>query len=193
MVESRERFDGCWEDWVGHSAIANYYGIDQGDFIHHASMKVIPACIAKDVNAGRMKKLAAAYHPEAPKWRYTVKSSERGMRGRVSDLSLMSTIDAFTPYPHPVWDKFSNTLRYAINRKVLKKYRKEVYEYIEAGIRNDADPFGDRGRGCPILRTIGARFRWADAPDNVESCMPKLHDALSNCRSFIEEHVELNI
>ena len=193
MVEARSGFDGCWEDWVGHSGIAKYYGIDVRDFIHRESQKTIPACIAKDVNAGRMKKLAAAYHPEAPKWRYTLKSSKRGMRERAYDTSLISTLDAFTPYPHPAWDNFFNTLRYAINREVLKEHRKEVYEYIEAGIRNDADPFDNRGKGRSMLHTIDARFEWDAAPGNVGRYLSNLHDVMSNRDSFVTEHVELDI
>lgn len=90
MVLAKFGEDANFDDYVGHSGLAKYYGLLESDFIHRESRIEIPLAIAKDVNAGRMKRLAAAYGKNAPSWKFTEPSDDPGMRTRAFDLrSLM--------------------------------------------------------------------------------------------------------
>lgn len=85
MVIAKFGEDANFEDYVGHSGLARYYNIAQVDFFHKESRFIIPVKIAKDVNAGRMKRLAEAYGHNACSWRFTEPSDDPDMRMRKLD------------------------------------------------------------------------------------------------------------
>lgn len=71
MIVSKWGYTADFNNYVGHSGIAKYFGIDESSFVHHESTVKIPTAIAADVNAGRMRRMARAYGREAVKWRFT--------------------------------------------------------------------------------------------------------------------------
>lgn len=76
MILAKWGPDADFHDFVGHTAISKYYGINEYDFYHLESAFRIPAQIASDVNAGRMRRMAQAYRPDAVSWRFPEQDEE---------------------------------------------------------------------------------------------------------------------
>lgn len=174
-------YASSFQNYVGHRAIAKYYGINESDLIHYESYICVPEKLAAEINAGHCKKLAAAVaahssvdydtYADAPAWRYMTPI----FPGMMARSTRYRDTPCNVPIDHPAWKIFfaklneaaRNLSEYAADRE--KRHIRSAVRLIHKVIKGGTFEITHTSYYYySIAESINARIMW------------RRHEVLSN-------------
>lgn len=162
-TEIESKFDATLpedvRDYIGHAAIARYYGINEHHFTHHESDRRIPIALAKEVNLGHCRRMAASVGLKPVPYSIPAGDDFMDRESVLHDITCA----------HPIRPDYL--------RKILKKLReitlslthysraqkREIWAFVKDSIVGGADPGGNRSERN-IAYLIDACIEWDEAP-----------------------------
>lgn len=184
MVLAKFGEEADFKNYVGHFGLAKYYGLAESDFVHKESIFEIPLAIAKDVNAGRMKRLAAAYGKNAPSWKFTEPSDDPDMRTRAFDLrSLMLDKVPFSIATMNVRAKMIPVFEAIKTRPGFPAELSEAAAFVQQKLLDpgyNINPWDNTE--LYLDRFVDRMFIWDDLKDQIPE------EKLSDLNEYVREH-----
>ena len=171
MILAKWGQDIDFKDKDGHSAIAEYYGIQQDDIEHHESCTHVPKQFVADLNAGRMRQMLKASD------RRDVVSVRYHPSGWIDEDTVEAdgyTIDGSSPEAKKLVRDY---LEHGDHR--YPEAAKIVLEAWDSG----ADPFGNRSRRS-LEGICDAIVRWNEYPEQEDN-LNRLHNCMGDLANSI--------
>ena len=162
-AEIESKFDATLpedvRDYIGHSAIARYYGINEYQFTHHESDRRIPVALAKEVNLGHCRRMAASVGLKPIS--YSIPAGD-GFMDRESVLHDITCTHPMRPdYLQRILKKLREITFSLTNYSCAQK--REIWAFVKDSIVSGADPFRSRNKRY-IAYLIDACIEWDEAP-----------------------------
>ena len=162
-AEIESKFDATLpedvRDYIGHSAIARYYGINGDQFTHHESDRRIPIALAKEVNLGHCRRMAASVGLKPVPYNIPTGDDFMEREGVLHDITCTHPIRP--DYLQRILKKLREITFSLTNYSRAQK--REIWAFVKGSIVSGADPFRSRlGRNIAYL--IDACIEWDAAP-----------------------------
>lgn len=162
-AEIESKFDATLPEdvrnYIGHSAIANYYGIDDDQFTHHESDSRIPVALAKEVNLGHCRRMAASVGSKPVPYNIPIGDDFMERESVLHDITCAHPIRP--DYLRRILKKLREITFSLPNRTRAQK--REIWAFVKDSVISGADPFGTRS-GRNIAGLIDACIKWGNAP-----------------------------